>query len=130
MNSNNPTSLGRWLAVLDQVLPEPTRLALSNVHVMGPFENAGYQGLLTAYPPEQKTDLTGVYRGKTGEVKWQPAPGLEGVSLEQPIDLGAWIPSEPWSVLYVYAEIEAITSQIAGLSISPQGWFGPGRMDN
>ena len=47
MNATNPTAKGRWLAVLEQVLPDPTLLPLQNVHVIGPFENAGYQGLLT-----------------------------------------------------------------------------------
>ena len=82
--------------------------------VIGPFENAGYQGLLTAYPPEQDMDLTAVYRGKAGEVRWRHTPGLEGVP-EHPTDLSAWLPAEAWSVLYVYAEIEVETPQIAEL---------------
>jgi hypothetical protein len=112
MNPTNPTAKGRWLAELEQVLPNPTLLPLRNVHLIGPFENAGYQGLETVYPPEQEMDLTAVYRGKAGEVSWRHTPGLEGV-LEHPIDLGAWLPTEKWSVLYVYAELEVETTQIA-----------------
>ena len=95
-------------------MPDPTLLPLRNVHLIGPFENAGYQGLETVYPPEQEIDLTAVYRGKAEEVSWRHAPGLEGV-LEHPIDLGAWLPTENWSVLYVYAEVEVETPQIAEL---------------
>lgn len=113
----NPTAKGRWQAVLGQVLGEPTRLPLSNVHLVGPFENAGYQGLLRAYPPEQKIDLTAVYEGKAGEVKWRRAPGLDGLS-EQPADLGEWLTPEAWSVLYVYAEVTVEEPHIAELVAS------------
>jgi hypothetical protein len=114
MSFTNPTAKGRWLAVLEQVLPDPTRLPLRNVHLIGPFENAGYQGLLTAYPPEHDMDLSAVYRGKAGEVRWRRAPGLEGVP-EHLADLDAWLPEKAWSVIYLYAEVDVDTPQIAEL---------------
>lgn len=120
MNSTNPTAKGRWLAVLEQFLPDATQLPLRNVHLMGPFENAGYQGLLTAYPPEQEIDLTAVYRGKAKEVIWQHVPDLKSV-LEQPIDFGTWLPTETWSVLYVYAEVDVETLHIAELLAGSPG---------
>ena len=64
------------LLALLRAAGEPTRLPLSNVHLVGPFENAGYQGLLRTYPPEQEIDLTASYEGKAGEVNWRRAPGL------------------------------------------------------
>ncbi len=125
MNPANPTARGRWLITLEKVLPEPMRLPLHNVHVIGPFENAGYQGLLTAYPPEQEIDLTAVYPGKSGEVGWQHVQDLEGVS-EQPADLSTWLPTKAWSVLYVYAEVEVekpqITELITGLPANVVAW--------
>jgi len=39
--------------------------------VIGPFDNTGRKGFETVYPPEQKSDLTGEYDGKTGKVRWQ-----------------------------------------------------------
>jgi hypothetical protein len=93
MNSANPTAGRRWQAVLEQVLPDPALLLLRNVHLIGPFENAGYQGLEAVYPPEQEIDLTAVYRGKAEEVSWRHTPGLEGV-LEHSIDFGEWLLTE------------------------------------
>jgi len=114
-NSENPTAKGRWQAVLAQVLPEPTPLPWRNVHVLGPFENAGFQGLLTTYPPEQEVDLAAVYQGKSGEVRWRRARGLDGL-LQQPAALSEWLPPAPWSVLYVYAEVEVEEPHIAELT--------------
>lgn len=114
-NSENPTAKGRWQAVLAQVLPEPTPLPLCNVHLIGPFENAGFLGLLTAYPPEQETDLTAVYPGKAGEVSWRRTAGLDGL-LQQPADLSEWLPPDPWTVIYVYAEVEVEEPHIAELA--------------
>ena len=122
MNSTNPTARGRWLAMLEQVLPEPTLLPLRNVHLIGPFENSGYQGLETVYPPEQEIDLTAVYRGKAKEVSWRHTPGLEGV-LEHPMDLGAWLPTEKWSVLYVYAEVEVEYHNEKGTYTAPTDYM-------
>ena len=125
MNPANPTARGRWLITLEKVLPEPMRLPLHNVHVIGPFENAGYQGFLTAYPPEQEIDLTAVYPGKSGEVGWQHVQDLEGMS-EQPADLSTWLPTKAWSVLYVYAEVQVeklqITELITGLPANVVAW--------
>ena len=123
MNTENPTAQGRWRAVLAQVLPEPTPLALSNVHLVGPFENAGFQGLLRAYPPEHEIDLLAVYQGKAGEARWRRMPGLDGL-LEEPADLGECLPPEAWSVLYVYAEVTVEEPHIAELaaSLPPNVW--------
>ena len=120
MNATDPTALGRWLAALSRVLPEPTRLPFRNVHLLGPFENAGYQGWLASYPPEEELDLTAAYQGKSVEVSWQPAPDLEGV-MAQAADLAQWTKAEPWSVLYLYAELEAVAPQIAQLSCGSPG---------
>jgi len=121
VSTDNPTARGRWQAALEQVLPAPTLLPLCNVHLIGPFENRDYVGLDTVYPPEQGIDLTASYPGKAGTVVWRPTPGLSGV-LKQPIDFGAWTPTEPWSVLYLYAEVEAPEAQLAQLVVGSQAW--------
>lgn len=125
VNTENPTAKGRWQAVLARVLPDPKPLPLHNVHVLGPFENAGFQGFLTPYPPEQGTDLTAVYQGKAGELRWRRAPGLDG-PMEQPADFSEWLPPEAWSVLYVYAEVAVEEAQIAqlatGLPVNVWAW--------
>jgi len=121
VSTDNPTAKGRWQAALEQVLPAPTLLPLRNVHLIGPFENQEYVGLDTAYPPEQGIDLTASYPGKTGTVSWRPNPGLGGV-LKQPINFGAWTPTQPWSVVYLYAEIEAPEAYLAQLVVGSQAW--------
>lgn len=122
---DGPTAKKRWQAVREHVLPEPIPMPLRNVHVLGPFENAGFQGWLTSYPPEQGTDLDAVYAGKAGEARWRRAPGLDGPMLH-PADLSEWISPEPWSVLYVYAEVAVEESQIAelgtGLPVNVYAW--------
>ncbi|MCP4643878.1 MAG: hypothetical protein GY851_25775 [bacterium] len=120
VSPENPTAKGHWKAVLAQVLPEPTPLPLRNVHLAGPFENAGFQGLLTTYPPEQGVDLTAVYEGKAGEVSWRRAQGLDGL-LQQPADLSQWLPPDPWSVFYVYAEVEVEEPLHCGVEHRPSG---------
>ncbi len=120
MNSKNPTALGRWRAVLEKILPVPASLPFNNVHLLAPFENAGYQGLLTSYPPEEGVDLTSTYPGKTGEVSWLHTPGLDGI-WEQPIDFAEWIPLPPWSVLFAYAEITAEKPRLAELRLGSPG---------
>jgi hypothetical protein len=125
MTPEDPTAKGRWEAVLRQVLPEPTPLSLRNVHLLGPFENAGFQGLLTAYPPEDAIDLSAGYEGKSGEIRWRRASGLDG-PMQQRADLGEWFPPEPWSVFYVYAEVEAEELSLAelgtGLPLNIWAW--------
>ncbi len=126
MNRDNPTAYGRWRAALSEVLPEAASVPLRNVHVIGPFENAGYQGLLTAYPPEQEIDLDALYEGKVGEVRWRRTPALDGL-VQEPADLSEWIAPNPWSVVYVYAEVEAEDPQIAalitGMPLNIWAWF-------
>lgn len=122
----NPTAKGRWNAALEQVLPASAALSLTNTYLIGPFDNTEYQGLSTAYPPETGIDLEAVYPGKQGPVRWRRTPGLDS-AFAQPIDISAWLPSEKWSVMYFYAEIEAETRQLARLSVGSQAniyaWF-------
>ena len=120
MNPANPTALARWLQVWDRTFPDPEPLPFQNVHLLGPFDNAGYQGLLLSYPPEEEQDLGAAYQGKNGQVRWGPVPGLEG-RMGQPADLAAWFPAEPWSVLYLYAEVEAAAPRIVQLNLGSPG---------
>ncbi|MFO7975022.1 MAG: hypothetical protein R6V12_10355, partial [Candidatus Hydrogenedentota bacterium] len=125
MKTDNPTAKGRWQAMREHVLPDPTPLPWRNVHLIGPFENAGFQGLLTSYPPEQEIDLNAAYQGKAGEVDWRRAPGLDGL-LQQPADFSEWVSPEAWSVLYVYAEVTVeephIAELVTGLPVNVWAW--------
>lgn len=125
MKTDNPTAKGRWQAMREHALPDATPLPLRNVHVIGPFENAGFQGLLTSYFPEQEVDLNAAYQGKAGEVRWRRAPGLDG-PLQQPKDFSEWLPPEAWSVLYVHAEVTVEEPHIAelatGLPVNVWAW--------
>jgi hypothetical protein len=38
--------------------------------VIGPFDNSGRNGFDTVFPPEQETDFTKSYPGKSGNVQW------------------------------------------------------------
>lgn len=113
--AEDPTALGRWRPVLTQTLGEPAPLPLSNVHLVGPFENAGFQGLLRSFPPEEDIDLTAVYEGKAGDVRWQRAPGLDGVA-ESPEGIGEWVPAGFWGVVYVYAEVSVEEAHLVELT--------------
>src|SRR5262249_53694169 len=44
---------------------------LTDWYVIGPFDARGQQGFRTAYPPEEKVDLSAELAGKAGTVKWQ-----------------------------------------------------------
>jgi hypothetical protein len=120
MKASNPTAKGRWQSALKQVLPPAKQLQLQNMHWVGPFENACYQGLLREYSPEHEIDLLANYDGKAGQVNWQMLPGL-GEALGKPVDLSDWLPAEPWSVVFLYAEVEVIAPQIAEVSLGSPG---------
>ena len=120
MNPVNPTALSRWLAAWEQTFPKSEPLPFHNVHLLGPFDNTGYQGLLLSYPPEEEQDLRAAYQGKGGQVTWAPLPGLEGV-LEEAADLGAWVTPEPWSVVYLYAEIRVDAPRVAQICLGSPG---------
>jgi hypothetical protein len=117
MNSSNPTAQGRWQAVMQKVFPQRTKFTLSNVHVTGMFENAGYQGVETAYAPEQGVDLSAMCQGKAGEIGWRHAPALEW-QLDKLTALEELMPTEPWSTIFVYAEVEVDTPHIAEFSFA------------
>jgi len=46
-------------------------------HVIGPFDGKGGKSFTTAYPPEEKVDLTAELAGKTGMIKWIKLAGKE-----------------------------------------------------
>ena len=117
MNTINPTARGRWQAVMAEAFPQRTQFTLHNVHVAGMFENAGYQGVETSYAPEQGVDLSAMYQGKTGEIGWQHVPALEG-QMQDLMSLKELISTEPWSTIFVYAEVAVDTPQLAQLSFA------------
>jgi len=65
----------RLLAERLRKLGEPVDLArhfgfVVRWKVIGPFDNTAGSGYAAAFPPEQGVDLTAVYSGKHGEVRW------------------------------------------------------------
>ncbi len=40
--------------------------------LIAPFDNSDRKGFDAVYPPERELNARGVYKGKTGSVKWQP----------------------------------------------------------
>lgn len=47
---------------------------LTDLQLVGPFDNERGVGLSTAYPPEQGVDLTAIHAGKEREVRWRRVP--------------------------------------------------------
>jgi hypothetical protein len=69
---------------------------LTDWYVIGPFDARGMKGFKTAYPPEEKVDLTAELPGKEKKVRWhryrvrEPAPSAPGphvalVNLREPL---------------------------------------------
>lgn len=114
--SSNPTALGRWNRILEENLPPSVEVGLGNVHMVTGFENAGFSGLLTTYKPEEELDLSASYEGREGEIKWRHYPELDGMHTG-PVDLGELTDPLPWSVAFMYAEIECETAQIGQLCL-------------
>jgi hypothetical protein len=114
MFSDNPTARGRWNAALAKELPVRGGLTWANAHLIGPFENAAHQGLFGELPPEHEDDLGATYPGKHADVRWTATPALD---LTQPVDISSWMPCEPWSAVFLRAEVESDSDRIARLSI-------------
>jgi len=86
--------LPKAAALFDEVAP------IRAWSIIGPFENEGRAGLLTAYPPEKEGyDAKAVYRGKEHDVAWRALPS--GHAPYGFIDLAAAI--YPRSDVAVYA---------------------------
>ena len=116
MTTINPTAKGRWQTTLKQVSPASAPLPLHNVHIIGPFDNTDFRGLFATYPPEQEVDFTASYSGKNRKVQWQHVPELEG-NQEELINIGGYIETERWAVLYLFAEVEVTEPLMASLAI-------------
>ena len=136
MNTDNPTAMGRWAEAWQRIVPEPMRLKLQNAHMIGPFDYSDYRGYDESYPPERALasasaiDFSATTSGKDGRtVQWRVAPSLES-TYESPLELSAFMVSQPWSILYVYAEIEADATQLVELRFagpdSVEAWFSDG----
>ena len=118
MSSFDPTAYGRWLDTWRQVAPALTPLTWTNAHLIGPFDNTEFRGLFAAYGPEESIDLTASYTGKGDlSVSWRRVPELDN-AFDAPLDLSALTDAEPWSVFYVYAEVEVAEPQIAHLAVN------------
>ncbi|MCU0522228.1 MAG: hypothetical protein MUF84_16235 [Anaerolineae bacterium] len=131
LTTEDPTAMGRWSEAWGQVpwgevvpghiAPTPTFLKLTNAYTMGPFDHTDYRGYDEAYAPEQGLTPTAMFDpdataiGKDGTpLGWQPRASLEGTNATM-VELSTLMPAQPWSVLYVYAEVEAPEPQLAEL---------------
>ena len=104
MTTENPTLKAQFEDSLATLLPTSVPLALSNVHLIGPFDNTDFAGLETTYPPEGELNLQSGYPGKHGSVSWQRAVGLDGIAGDA-MALSPWIAPEKAIVVYCYAEV-------------------------
>lgn len=137
VTTDDPTAMGRWTELWHEIVPEPTMLKLANAYRIGPFDHTDYGGYTTVYSPEQalaatpSIDFTATAEGKDGKtVRWQAAPSLE-LTYDAPINLSAFMPGQPWSVLYVYAEVGVPDAQLAELRFaganSAEAWLSNGQ---
>lgn len=124
LTTENPTAMGRWSEAWGQFAPEPTLLKLTHAYTMGPFDHTDYRGLVESHAPEQGPTPTSAFdpsitaTGKDGKLlRWQTRGSLEGTNSAM-LDLGSILPSQPWSVLYVYAEVEVAEPQMAELRLA------------
>jgi hypothetical protein len=80
--------------------------------LIGPFPNPEGKGVTTAYPPEQKIDLTATCDGKSGKVRWTDFVSKQDFGL---VDLNAALGQQTDAVGYAYSEFtsrEARTVEI------------------
>ncbi len=121
MMTHDPTAYAQWQDARLRAMPEPKLLQLTNVHLIGPFDNTDFRGLQEAYAPEQSIDLAGSYTGKGDRpVTWRRIPELDS-AFEKPLDLSAWTDAEKWSVFYLYAEVVVAEPQMAHLATGVSG---------
>lgn len=119
--TSNPTAMGRWAELWEEMVPESTLLPFTNTYVIGPFDHTDYRGYDAVYPPEQwpvpvtvpDTGLTAIGKDDR-ELHWRPAASLSW-TFESPLEISSWMVSHPWSVIYIYAEVEVEEAQPAEL---------------
>ena len=82
--------------------------------LIGPFDNVGDKGWNTAYPPEEKVDLTAEYEGQKGKIKWFDATSADDYGL---VDLNKLMANHKGAVAYAYAEFLADKAQPCDLRL-------------
>ena len=98
---------------------------VSEWNAIGPFDNAGHEGHVRAYPPEREIDLQAAYEGKTGSVKWRviKAKGNRGY-----IDLLQHSEPTDWVTIYVmnylHTERDIDVQLRMGSNDSLKAWVG------
>jgi hypothetical protein len=128
MTISNPTMKARFESVLASVLPAPVPVQLENAHMIGPFDNAGFTGLETAFPPEKEINLHAAYSGKDAQVQWQRTEEYDGAGGEAVLIDKRFAPEKETAV-YLYAEIAVGREEamLAVLSLECSGivfaWF-------
>jgi len=121
MTREDPTARGQWEQAWMQLAPPWATLNLERAYVVGPFENLEFQGLWVHYAPEERVDLQGHYEGKGGRpLRWQRIEASQ-LSKDASVDLGQWIPAEPWSVVYLYGEVVVSQREIIRLAVESSG---------
>lgn len=121
MIMSDPTAKGRWEEAWAQVAPSPTMLELASAYVCGPFDSEAFRGVWTSYAPERDLDLHRCYVGKDGRsVCWQQVDAAS-LATGELVDLGQWVASEPWSVVYLYGDVSVAEHQVCRLSVASSG---------
>ncbi len=72
--------------------------------VIGPFDSSGGRGFAAVYPPEKAVDLTAMYEGKAGPIRWQDADATDELGH---VDLNQALGTYKGAAAYAYAEIQS-----------------------
>lgn len=117
---NNKTALGRFEHALIEQIGGGTRIPLTQVRAIGPFDNMGHSGLLTEFDIEKHLFADGTYSGRDGEVSWVDLPHYDGVDNDY-MDVNPFMPVSDWSVVFIEATILSDKPQIGRLSLEATG---------
>lgn len=88
---------------------------IQNWHLLGPFPNPDMKGVETAYPPEKAIDLTGVYDGKAGKIRWK---NFTTSSDTGRVDLKTAIGKESDGIAYALADFTSDRDQPAEIRLA------------
>jgi hypothetical protein len=99
----------RKLRGLGEKIDVPTHLGLIvDWQLIGPFPNPDKKGIDTAYPPEQKIDLSQSYNGKESKVHWSGYVSNDEYGI---VNLNKGIGEHPEAIAYATTEFSSSTAQ-------------------
>lgn len=88
--------------------------------LLGPFDNTENKGFTAAFPPEEEIDLSAVYAGKEGEVRWEAHETDHEYGI---LDLAKETAPHKGAVTYAFAEFDSPEARPAEIRLgSPNAW--------